>query len=110
MDAGRFPVGADYGMRAIVRLERYVVQRYSAAAMDLLLFGIQGGGKGTQAKKLATAFGFHHFEAGAELRGIIASGRNDSRTFDAQQLDRLDFMVAELKKRGIYVDLNLNVG
>ena len=42
-------------------------------------------------------------------RGIIAAG-SDSRHFDAQQLDRLDFLVAELKKRGIYVDLNLNVG
>lgn len=42
-------------------------------------------------------------------RGIIAAGP-DSRSFDAQQLDRLDFLVAELKKRGIYVDLNLNVG
>ena len=27
-----------------------------------------------------------------------------------QQLDRLDFEIAEFKKRGIYVDLNLNVG
>jgi hypothetical protein len=43
-------------------------------------------------------------------RGIIAAGTNDSRHFDPQQLDRLDFLVAELKKRGIYVDLNLNVG
>jgi hypothetical protein len=42
-------------------------------------------------------------------RGIIATG-NDSRRFDAQQLDRLDFLVAELKKRGIYIDMNLNVG
>ncbi|MEO8561831.1 MAG: hypothetical protein ABI601_07130 [bacterium] len=42
-------------------------------------------------------------------RGIIAAGA-DSRHFDAPQLDRLDFLVAELKKRGIYVDLNLNVG
>jgi hypothetical protein len=42
-------------------------------------------------------------------RGIIAAGA-DSRGFDPQQLDRLDFLVAELKKRGIYVDLNLNVG
>ena len=42
-------------------------------------------------------------------RGIIAAG-SDSRHFDAQQLDRLDFLVPELKKRGIYVDLNLNVG
>lgn len=47
-------------------------------------------------------------------RGIIAAGGNaggnDSRSFDPQQLDRLDFLVSELKKRGIYVDLNLNVG
>ena len=42
-------------------------------------------------------------------RGLIAAG-TDSRSFDPQQLDRLDFLVAELKKRGIYVDLNLNVG
>ena len=43
-------------------------------------------------------------------RGIIDNTRNDSRAFDPVQLDRLDFMVSELKKRGIYVDLNLNVG
>lgn len=42
-------------------------------------------------------------------RGIIASG-NDTRSFDPEQLDRFDFLVSELKKRGIYVDLNLNVG
>ena len=43
-------------------------------------------------------------------RGIIDATLNDSRSFDAQQLDRLDFEVAEFKKHGIYVDLNLNVG
>jgi len=43
-------------------------------------------------------------------RGIIDSTGNDSRTFDPQQLDRLDFLFSELKKRGIYADLNLNVG
>lgn len=48
--------------------------------MDLLLFGIQGGGKGTQAKKLVERFGFHHFEAGAELRAIIASGSELGKT------------------------------
>lgn len=41
--------------------------------MDLVLFGIQGSGKGTQAKKLASTFGFRIFEAGAELRKIAAS-------------------------------------
>ncbi len=43
-------------------------------------------------------------------RGIISAAGDDSRSFDAQQLDRLDFLVSELKKRGIYMDLNLNVG
>jgi hypothetical protein len=51
-----------------------------------------------------------HFLDLAAPRGIVDSTRNDSRSFDAQQLDRLDFLVSELKKRGIYCDLNLNVG
>ena len=51
-----------------------------------------------------------HFLDLAAPRGIIDSSRDDSRAFDAQQLDRLDFEIAEFKKRGIYVDLNLNVG
>ena len=40
--------------------------------MDLLVFGIQGSGKGTQAKKLAAEFGYDIFEAGGELREIAA--------------------------------------
>jgi hypothetical protein len=51
-----------------------------------------------------------HFLDLASPRGIIDATKNDSRSFDPQQLDRLDFMVSELKSRGIYVDLNLNVG
>jgi adenylate kinase len=39
---------------------------------DLVFFGIQGSGKGTQAKKLAAKFGFDIFEAGGELRKIVA--------------------------------------
>jgi adenylate kinase len=42
--------------------------------MDLVLFGIQGSGKGTQAKRLVADFGFDLFEAGGELRKIAASG------------------------------------
>lgn len=42
--------------------------------MDIVLFGIQGSGKGTQAKKLASEFGYDMFEAGGELRAIAASG------------------------------------
>lgn len=42
--------------------------------MDVVLFGIQGSGKGTQAKRLAADFGYEIFEAGGELRAIAASG------------------------------------
>ena len=42
--------------------------------MDLVFFGIQGSGKGTQAKKLALECGYDIFEAGGELRKIAASG------------------------------------
>lgn len=42
--------------------------------MDLVFFGIQGCGKGTQAKKLAAEHGYYIFEAGGELRKIKASG------------------------------------
>lgn len=43
-------------------------------------------------------------------RGLIASGRPDSRSLDAGQLDREDYFIAQLEKRGIYVDFNLLVG
>lgn len=41
--------------------------------MDLVFFGIQGSGKGTQAKRLAQEFGYDIFEAGGELRTIAAT-------------------------------------
>jgi hypothetical protein len=43
-------------------------------------------------------------------RGVIDSHSQDSRTLDADQLDKEDFFIAELEKRGIYVDFNLLVG
>ena len=42
-------------------------------------------------------------------RGIIDSRHPDSRHIDPDMLDRLDYLIAELKKEGIYTDLNLNV-
>lgn len=42
--------------------------------------------------------------------GLIDSDRDDSRAFDAEQVDRLHYLFAQFKKRGIYVDFNLNVG
>lgn len=48
--------------------------------MDLVLFGIQGSGKGTQAKRLAQEFGYDIFEAGGELRKIAASNTELGKT------------------------------
>ena len=42
--------------------------------IDLILFGIQGSGKGTQGKILAHNHGYKIFETGAELRNMAASG------------------------------------
>lgn len=50
------------------------------SGMDLVLFGIQGSGKGTQARRIATEFGYDIFETGAELRRIIASGSTLGKT------------------------------
>jgi hypothetical protein len=51
-----------------------------------------------------------HFLDLPSPRGLIDDKREDTRSFDAEQLDRFDFFMAELKKRGIYLNLNLNVG
>jgi adenylate kinase len=48
--------------------------------MDLVLFGIQGSGKGTQAKRLCAELGFDLFEAGGELRKIAAGGSELGKT------------------------------
>jgi hypothetical protein len=42
-------------------------------------------------------------------RGIIDSTQPDSRHLDPDKQDRLHLLIAELKKRGIYTNLNLNV-
>lgn len=49
---------------------------------------------------------FHHMDMFSAPAGIFAK---DGRTLDAEQLDRLDYFIAALKKEGIYADLNLHV-
>lgn len=51
-----------------------------------------------------------HFLDRPAPQGLIDARRDDTRALDPAQLDRLDFFVAQLKKRGIYTNLNLNVG
>ncbi|MCU0918366.1 MAG: hypothetical protein MUC88_27950 [Planctomycetes bacterium] len=51
---------------------------------------------------------FHFLDS--NWAGLFVRGRDDTRVLDPKQLDTLDSFVAELKKRGIYTNLNLNVG
>jgi hypothetical protein len=43
-------------------------------------------------------------------RGLIKNGSENTRSLDPEQLDREDYFIAELEKRGIYIDFNLLVG
>lgn len=52
---------------------------------------------------------FHFFDI-LSPNGILDARRDDTQALDPSQLDRLDYFVAELKKCGIYTNLNLNVG
>ena len=43
-------------------------------------------------------------------RGLIDGKRDDTRALDREAFDREDFFLAELEKRGIYINFNLLVG
>ena len=88
----------------------------------LRIWGVNITGKATlPAKDAASRLAAHlarcgincvrfHFLDRPAPQGLIDARRDDTRALAPAQLDRLDFFVAELKKRGIYTDLNLNVG
>jgi hypothetical protein len=42
--------------------------------------------------------------------GLVVADRYDTQALDPAQLEKLDFFIAQLRERGIYTDLNLNVG
>ena len=43
-------------------------------------------------------------------QAILADDTHTQRNLDPGQLEKLDYMIAAFKKRGIYVDMNLHVG
>ena len=51
-----------------------------------------------------------HFLDSNWSSSLFIKGRDNTRALDPQQFDRLDYFIAELKKRGIYTNINLNVG
>src|SRR2546428_13971523 len=48
-----------------------------------------------------------HNDTSTTPNGIL---QKDRRTLDPVMLDRLDYFIAQLKKNGIYANLNLHVG
>lgn len=52
----------------------------------------------------------HHMDTYWKWLGIIADDPTTQRNFNPAQVERLDYMIAAFKKRGIYVDINLHVG
>jgi len=50
----------------------------------------------------------HHMDAGFGPVSVFKDGADNTRSLDPERLDRLDFFVAELKKRGVYTNFNLN--
>ncbi len=51
---------------------------------------------------------FHHMDSAWSV--MFDKAKSDTQELSPAALDRLDFLVAEFKARGIYANLNLNVG
>jgi len=91
------------------------------AGTRLRLWGVNFSGKGVLPEKADAPFiaahlarlgvncvRLHFFDRPAP-NGVIDPSGEDTQRLDPRQMDRLDAFVSELKKRGIYTDLNLNV-
>ena len=52
---------------------------------------------------------FHHMDNQYKPRGIWDAAFKDRQHLDAEQVDRLDWFIYQLKQNGLYADLNLHV-
>ncbi|MEM7792509.1 MAG: hypothetical protein AAF546_13985 [Verrucomicrobiota bacterium] len=63
------------------------------------------------AKRGINCVRFHYLDSNWSNHATLFDPNLDhTQAFDTGQLDKLDFFVAELKKRGVYSNFNLNVG
>jgi len=71
--------------------------------LDVLLLGVQGSGKGTQAKRLAAEYGLAHVATGDMLRTAIANGtplgQRVKPIYDAGDLVPDDLMIELIRER-----------
>jgi len=72
-------------------------------ALNVLLLGVQGSGKGTQAKRIADDYGLEHIATGDMLRSAIASGTELGRRvqpiLESGQLVPDDLMIELIRER-----------
>ncbi|MBM3473854.1 MAG: hypothetical protein FJX75_11345 [Armatimonadetes bacterium] len=52
---------------------------------------------------------FHHMDSNPFPRGILDGSQPDKQHLSAEALDRLDYLISQLKANGIYANLNLHV-
>jgi len=71
--------------------------------LDVLLLGVQGSGKGTQAKRLASEYGLAHIATGDMLRTAMADGtplgQRVKPIYDAGELVPDDLMIELIRER-----------
>ena len=71
--------------------------------LDVLLLGIQGSGKGTQAKRIAAEYGLAHIATGDMLRAAMADGTQLGQRvkpiYDAGELVPDDLMIELIRER-----------
>ena len=71
--------------------------------LDVLLLGVQGSGKGTQAKRIASEYGLAHVATGDMLRAAMADGtplgRRVRPIYDAGELVPDDLMIDLIRER-----------
>jgi len=71
--------------------------------LDVLLLGVQGSGKGTQAKRIASDYGLAHVATGDMLRAAMEAdtplGRRVRPIYDAGELVPDDLMIELIRER-----------
>lgn len=71
--------------------------------MEILILGPQGSGKGTQANRIASEYGFAHIATGEILRATVAAGTELGRRLqpilDAGELVPDDLMIELIRQR-----------
>ena len=77
--------------------------------MNIVLFGPQGSGKGTQAQLLTEEFGFFYFESGAYLRKIAETNTELRKSLVGGNLvpdkEMTSYLTAFLDEKNLYDDI-----